>query len=364
MTSNFLLFFCSLLLLLQQITAMSSESSLQDKQNNFVGFTLTAAGNDSCLEFSLYKNLYEEMNSQNHPKIQLFYNRVVQKFYETQPANVLFQQLWQIYKKCDPSTFVAMVRAQLSLFWLHNMNEYPDFDYLLMVANGLYKIRNYFLYPSLNGRTRLLFERAMKSLPSTLHYLFGHQEFCLMNRKHMEIMYQTESDEFVMNHEIRFGFTWHMMKRFNDGKGKIIPLFKNYNITLLIVEPEALEINNKSLLKANKQPPTTYELMDIPTTLNLALFSKHFKNFYSRWPVYNQKIGGNLTTIPEYIWQQEYHVWSVQLVDDDHLVFFQNQYLMCATSFYDDKRRFIFGLQNRTVYDTDCQWSAGKCDRR
>ncbi|XP_065364777.1 uncharacterized protein LOC135957878 [Calliphora vicina] len=321
---------------------------------NLLKFNLTpAAANDSCAYFNLYKYLFEEMDSQNHPMIQAYYNRVVQKLYETVPANILFLQLWQIYNKCDPSTFVAMVRSQLSLFWLHNMNEYPDHDYLLMVANGLYKIKSYYLYNSLNSRTHLLFDRAVKSLPNSLHHLFGHQEFCLMNRKHQEMLYQTSSDEFVTNHEIRFGFTWHFMKRYNDGKGKIKPIFEDFNMTSYSDDEEELVGGNE-----------TRDLVNIPASLSIALYNKHFKNFYARWPVYDQKIGGNLSGIPEFIWQQDYHLWSVKVVDDDHLVFFQNQYIMCATSFYDNKRRFVFGVKNRSMLDTECQWSAGNCDRR
>lgn len=363
MTSKLLLLLCLVPFKEQVHASLKSTTDLttSSEPDNFIEFKLMpAAVNDSCAYFNLYKHLFEEMDSQNHPKIQHYYNRVVQKFYDTVPANVLFQQLWQIYKKCDPSTFVAMVRAQLSLFWLHNMNEYPDHDYLLMVANGLYKLKNYFLFSSLNHRTQLLFHRALKSIPNSLHHLFGHREFCLMNRKHQEMLYQTESDEFVTNREIRFGFTWHLMRRFNDGKGKIIPLFGNYNISDYLDEEGTEEVSEKPVSLTEN----TTELDSVPASLSLALFSKHYKSFYSRWPVYNQKVGGNMTDIPEYIWQQEYHVWSVQLVDDDYLVFYQDQFIMCATTFYDNKRRFVFGLKNRSMHDPECQWSAGKCDRR
>ncbi|XP_037819356.1 uncharacterized protein LOC119608871 [Lucilia sericata] len=352
MTSKLWLLFC--LLTLQEHVHTETNTSPQGLKNLLI-FNLTpAATNDSCAYFNLYKHLFEEMDSQNHPMIQVYYNRVIQKLYDSVPAHILFLQLWQIYNKCDPSTFVAMVRAQLSLFWLHNMNEYPDNDYLLMVANGLYKIKNYYLYNSLNTRTQVLFERAMKSLPNSLHNLFGHQEFCLMNRKYQEMLYQTNSDEFVTNQEIRFAFTWHFMKRYNDGKGKIKPVFDYFNLTSFGEDEDDDLIEDQE----------TTDLVGIPSTLTIALYSKHFKNFYSRWPVYDQKIGGNLSGIPEFTWQQDYHVWSVKIVDDDQLVFFQNQYVMCATSFYDNKRRFVFGVKNRSLLDTECQWSAGKCDRR
>lgn len=356
MTSRLLLLLCLIAFKehVQSSKKLTEVITATSKINTLTEINLTTSSNDStCASFNLYKSLFEEMNSQSHPMIQVYYNRMVQKLYDYLPANILFQQLWHIYKQCDPATFVAMVRAQLSLFWQHNMNEYPDHDYLLKAANGFYRIKNSVLYSSLNGRTQLLFERALKSLPNSLHHLFGQRDFCLMNRKYQEILYQSESDEFIANQDIRFAFTWHLTKRYHEANNKITPIFEDLNITLGEEEPNSSYTNNK----AN-------DLGFVPSTLNVALFSKYFNSFYSRWPFYDHKIGGNKTELTEFMWQQDLNLWTVQLIEDDHLVFSQNQYVMCATLFYDNKRRFVYGLKNRTGLDMECQWSAGKCDRR
>lgn len=97
------------------------------------------------------------------------------------------------------------------------------------------------------------------------------------------------------------------------------------------------------------------------TAFLVELKSTKFDKFYYIMP--DSKIIASW----EFHSEPENSIWEIDFIDNDLVVFYQGDYIMCSTEEkYDDHRRKVTAFKNGIYNFTspECQWLLGQCDRR
>ncbi|XP_061397976.1 uncharacterized protein LOC133333707 [Musca vetustissima] len=243
--------------------------------------------------------------------------------------NKLLDLLQEIYhNENDPKICDLIVKFLLNYYHYSVQRMMTkDIYFQQKIAMTLYAIRQEENYKSLNGELKQkINDIIQQNFPTNLQYLLFHSHFCLMNDKYSEYIYTT-----VMPHTIdpssRHVWLWHD-KWSIDYMGPI-----NAKVT-------ESKSNNKLLieLRSVKYKQLYYIMADT--------------NLVASWELQSEPLN---------------YIWSIEFVDDERVVFYQGEYIMCSNDeMYDTERRVVKAYSN-AIYNftsTECQWLLGKCDRR
>ncbi|KAI8116785.1 hypothetical protein FF38_08365 [Lucilia cuprina] len=311
------------IIILKQIQNVATQTNIQNIlllhysksplkwENKFKDFT----------NIILNEELVQVLNEQQEPvtDVQTLYNKAISKMYERIAETDLVELLWKIYLKYDVKTFISMTRAQLALYWRYRLDQIQEPYYVLLASHCFYRIKNDAFFTRLPSSTQQLLNTTLKSLPSSLQYLFGQSELCLSNDHYFEVMHSTAAHKFNADINQVLSTKWDRINA-------------EFMSPLEIIFEETAEDN----------------LSD----LNVALRSKNFRGYFQRLPEYDDKIGANSTGRREL----KNFLWSLELVDDNHLIFRQDDYLLCRQD-----AGLVYALKEKTIYDSECQWTAGEC---
>ena len=257
----------------------------------------------------LNDQLVQALNRQEQvTDVQLLYNEAIEKMYNHIPARDLVQEFWTIYKPYDYHSFVTSIRAQLALYWRYSLDSTTDGYYVLLAAHGFYKIKNDEFFSRLPESAQLMIDSSIKTLPSSLQYFLGGKEFCLRNNAAQVPTYLLQTS-----------------------RGDIL-----------------CSMVSRTALKPIFEETLQNSLAD----LNFALISYPQQGYFHRLLTADE--GG---LIRANVTQQTLNnfLWSLTLVNDDELVFKQEDYLLC------DRNGQIYGLKEKTIYQPECQWFAEAC---
>lgn len=299
------------LFLVQAFVFQQIENVLLTKS---IFFNILLPSNESKLtdfiNVILNDQLVQALNRQeNVTDVQLLYNEAIGKLYDHIPARDMIQEFWKIYKPYDYHSYVTATRGQLALYWRYKLDNKPDGFYVLLAAQGFFKIKNDEFFVRLPDSAQLLVESHIKNLPPSLQYFLGEKEFCLRNNaaRYPKFLFQTSRGNLLSS---------------SNSKSIVFPIFE-----------ETLHSN----------------FLD----LNFALVSYPEKGYFHR--LAPDSNGHSLITANTTQTELKNFLWTLVLVNDNELVFKQDDYLLC------DRTDLIYGLKEKTIYQPECQWLAEEC---
>ncbi|XP_023292413.2 uncharacterized protein LOC111675804 [Lucilia cuprina] len=298
------------------------EKHLRDKNAEELA---NALNSDDILNSA--KNLKEIMNNiTNYYDNQMIDSIFVQAINEIiLRGNVLAMPdlLWNIYQK-NYLKYEIMLRFQIQLYnsvsYRHHKNEKV---FLQNYAYILHKIKKELLYDSVDLSLKSSVQNIVDKLPNNIKFLYFAPYFCLLNIKYEKYIYT--AIEAKVDPLSRYIWLWYDNKSM-DNTGYLNVDIAEYNL------------NNKQQLK-------------------VALKSTTYKIYYYMMPSTKMIAGWDTVGTPSN------HIWDLEFVDDDRVVFSQNGYLMCGVEQHDNERRNVGGRKIGQVSSTnsECQWRLGEC---
>uniref|UniRef100_T1P9I2 Uncharacterized protein n=1 Tax=Musca domestica TaxID=7370 RepID=T1P9I2_MUSDO len=246
------------------------------------------------------------------------------------PPSQMLNLLWAIYRGNDQKSFELMIKFQLKFY--HNAlkrEQVPDMELQRMFGKNLYKFKNSPFYGSLSGNVKQQIDLATHKLSSNLQYLLFQPYFCLMNSKYSEYMY-TAMGQRNLDASSRHVWLWHAK----------------------------LSIDNTGHIQAIPQDLNRTDTSDLLVQLMGITYKV----------IYYMRAGDKMIAA----WEQQStepmnHLWNVELIDADRVVFYQGDYIMCSTDEKHDGERRTVRAYERGTYtfgSNECQWLLGKCNRR
>ncbi|XP_061397148.1 uncharacterized protein LOC133332791 [Musca vetustissima] len=238
--------------------------------------------------------------------------------------------LWSIYRADNLKSFELMVQFQLTFF--HNAlkrQQAADMEFQRVFGKNLYKFKQSPFYPSLSGNLKQKIDLAILQLLRNMQYLLFHEHFCLMNSKYSEYIY-TAMGQRNLDSFSRYIWLWHD-KRSIDITGHIKAMPHDWNRT-----------DTSDLLVQLKG--TEYDVI---------YYMRKEDKMIAGWEP--QAIGPMNS------------IWNVELIDNDRVVFYQGNYIMCSTDEKHDGERRTVRAYERGTYtfeSNECQWLLGTCNRK
>ncbi|XP_037814274.1 uncharacterized protein LOC119605318 [Lucilia sericata] len=232
--------------------------------------------------------------------------------------------LWNFYQRNDGKYFEIMLRLQIQLYnsfsVRHHKNEKA---FLQNYAYRLHTIKKERSYDSVDLSLKSSVQNIVDKLPNNLKYLYFAPYFCLLNIKYEKYIYA--AIEAKVDPLSRYIWLWYDNKSMD-------------NTGYLNVDVAEYNLNNEKKLK-------------------VALKSTTYKFYYYMMPSTNMIAGWDTDGTPSN------HIWDLEFVDDNRVVFSQNGNLMCAVEQHDNERRNVGGRRMGQVSSTnsECQWRLGKC---
>ncbi|KAI8130393.1 hypothetical protein FF38_03619 [Lucilia cuprina] len=228
--------------------------------------------------------------------------------------------LWSVYQEKDLKHFEIMLRLQIRLYSSYSVRHHPDEDeFLQKYAYRLHKIKNETLYTSANVSLKSNVNSIAEKLPNNLKYLYFEPYFCLLNVKFQKYIYT--AIELKVDPKSRYIWLWYDNKSMDD-TGYV-----------------KAEVSNNS------------------TKFQVALKGTKYQLYYYMMPDTHTIAGWDTDGVPSN------YTWDLEFVDNDRVVFSQNDYLMCGVEPYDNERRNVGGRKKGEVSSTspECQWRLGEC---
>ncbi|XP_065358691.1 uncharacterized protein LOC135952608 [Calliphora vicina] len=232
--------------------------------------------------------------------------------------------IWRIYHDNNLKYFEMMLRLQIQLYSSSSSRHHSDKnEFLQKFAYRLYKIKNESLYSSVDLNLKSNVQSIVDNLPKHLKYLYFMPYFCLLNIKYETYIYA--AIEAKVDPLSRYIWLWYDNKSMDD-TGYIKAEVSEYNM--------------------NKE-----------TKLKVLLKSTKYQLYYYMMASTNMIAGWDNAGTPSN------HIWDLDILDNDRVVFSQNDYLMCAVELHDNERRNVGGRKKGMVSSssTECQWRIGPC---
>ncbi|XP_073820135.1 uncharacterized protein [Musca autumnalis] len=250
--------------------------------------------------------------------------------YECKKPSQMLNLLSAIYRGNDQKSFELMLQFQLKFF--HNTIKRQletDKEFQLAFAKNLLKIRQLPFYGTISAKLRQQIDSAIAKLSSNLQYLIFQPHFCLMNSKYSEYIY-TAMGQRNLNSVSRYIWLWH----------------------------DKLSIDNTGHIKAIPQDLNSTDSNELLVQLKGITYDV---TYYMRPE--DKMIAG---------WEQQpaepmNSFWNIEVIDNDRVVFYQGDYIMCSTDEkYNGERRTVRGYQRGkyTFASNECQWLLGRCSRK
>ncbi|KAI8130395.1 hypothetical protein CVS40_0613 [Lucilia cuprina] len=269
--------------------------------------------------FNITKN-YDKL------KIDNIVTQTVDEFVSTRNLTEIPDLFWSIYKENELESFDIMLRFQIQLYNIFSRRHYQNenkIEFLQNYAYRLYKIKNENLYTSANTSLKSSVHSIENKLPETLKYLYFKPYFCLLNVKFENYIYtaiQLKADPVS-----RYIWLWYDNESMDD----------------------------TGYIKANVSDCTSHN----EKKCKLTLMATKYQLYYYMMPDTHLIAGWDTVGTPLN------YIWDLEFVDNDYVIFSQNDYLMCGVELYDDERRNVGGRQKGEVSSTspECRWRLGKC---
>lgn len=240
--------------------------------------------------------------------------------------NDLFQTLSE---DVDLRIFELLLQSQLKFYEMQQDNHFGNSTVSqTKFFYNLYQIKQSKLYERIRGSLRQQVDRLVHHLPPALQYLLFYPNFCLMNSKYSEYIY-TALGQKNLDSTSRHVWTWH----------------------------ERLFIDDSGHIKANIFPADDGGSSHLLVQLKGAKFNIYYymmpeTNLVAAWDLPSEPLNS---------------IWNIEIVGNDRVVLFQDDYIMCSTNEkYNSERRIVRGHKHGsyTSKSSECQWLLGKCDRR
>ncbi|XP_037814272.1 uncharacterized protein LOC119605316 [Lucilia sericata] len=232
--------------------------------------------------------------------------------------------LWSIYQEKDLKHFEIMLRLQIRLYSSYGGRHHPDEDeFLQKYAYTLHKIKNETLYTSANMSLKSNVNSIEEKLPNNLKYLYFEPYFCLLNVKFQKYIYTAV--QLKVDPVSRYIWLWYDNKSMDD---------TGY------IKAEVLQFNSNNATK-----------------FQVALRGTKYQLYYYMMPGTHIIAGWDTVGTPSN------YTWDLEFLDNDRVVFSQNDYIMCGVEQHDNERRNVGGRKKGEVSSTspECQWLLGEC---
>lgn len=303
----------------------STRRYLREENANMLAEVLSAS--ESLTHYKKLNEIYDTFRKNYDMGLteDIFKDALEQVYNEKTPEKLL-NDIFQIYQiPNDVKLFELMVKVHLTLHALHNSKGYSDDKYLQQFALMLFKIKNNDLFQNIDMQLKNGIENAIAKLPTYLKYLLFMPYFCMRNVETSEYIYSAVNS--FIDSNSRYLWLWH------DRSG----------------------IDSTGYTKAELVNGISTKLDDFKITL-----------FGTTYNVYCYMMENSEHKIAGYVSHKGNpfnHIWTVKF-NEDKIVFYQNEYIMCSISKYDSARRNINGYKNVTGINADnpkCQWSIKIC---
>ncbi|XP_037814273.1 uncharacterized protein LOC119605317 [Lucilia sericata] len=251
--------------------------------------------------------------------------QTIDKLSLTRNFDELPDLLWSIYKKNDLERFDIMLRFQIQLYNSFSRRKPSNENQFLQnYAYRLHKIKNDYLYTAVNMTLKSYMHKIENKLPENLKYLYFTPYFCLLNIKFENYIY-TAVDRKVDPFS-RYIWLWYENKSMDD----------------------------TGFIKANVLEYNSY----YDNKFKVTLLGTKYQLYYYMKPDTHIIAGWDTVGSPSN------HIWDIEFVDNNRVIFSQNDYLMCGVELYDENgRRNVRGRKKGEVSSssTECQWRLGEC---